>query len=393
MEAGFKVTSAFGDQLARQLEVQDAPKEDWAGLPTYRPSPDGLPHRTDEIKYEIDDTSWGSTKSATYAIKVGDARIEFVRAHNSTATKANALHNTVRITMSADSTPEQFGEVLDGLGIPSTPASEGDLRVYAENAILATFGTDTDPTKNLSADKRQAKLADIKDTWGVSPETMVMTPDAHGRNKFLLTDEVRDKLIEALDVGGFRHSISFDKLDLDGWMSLLDGPNPGLIATRARWNEGVLTRGLSSPADMNSGGADYVFTKVRHGGIDEVPERGVYAFIDARAAMRRTDVYVNQIDDGGARGQDRDIYNLLEGSPYETMFKDSIPLSDIRYIVIGEDDGLITRKEIIDALKSRGTTLINGIPIEDYLLENGQVAPQYDPATWNTPLERVLEDV
>jgi hypothetical protein len=375
LEVSFKLTSAVADKLTAELHKSGATKDDGVRVNMYDVHSSGLLKRTGKTKY--------SAKGTTFRATEGAAEIEFRRVGGSSKTQTtnSAIHNTVTLTLPEDATPAQISAALERIGVTPAPASEGDIRVYAENKILSLFAADSDPTQNKSGGSRQKALTDAQVKWGVTPDDLIMAPDAHGRNKLFLSDTVRDKLVGDLKIAGFRHNIS--GMTSDQWVEFLAGPKTGLQATHYRWADGVNTNGMSSSSDMATGGADYIFTHIMHDSETKTQSWGsTYAVVNPHAAMRRTDVYANASDSYGKRKSGIDLYAMLKGNPHETMFKYGVPVSDLSYVVIGTPP---LRKSVLEQLKLRGVYLINGIPAEEFVLGNNQATPNYDPALWSTP--------
>jgi hypothetical protein len=380
VEVRLKLTAKRADALAKAYYADDSvSKSDSEGVSLYASSPD--PANNLFLKEDPKNKLY-HTGGTTFNKAIGDgADLEFYRTATSTGVTNNAMHNTVRVLLPENASTEDVEKALEALQVNAAPASEGDIHVYAENKLMAVMGADTDVRKNFSGEEREKKLAEIKKKYGVEAKDLIFTVDANGRNKFFLPDAVRDKLIKDLNVKGFHHNMTASSAD--DIMSILAGTNPGLNATQVRWNNGIFKHGMSSPSDMASGGADYLFTTPKHSGLTpgSSPSYSNYhVTVHPKAAMRRLDIYGNQSDSYGRHKAGTDVYALISGNPYEIVFKDSIPLSDMWYMNVPNH---ATREELIKRLKAMGITQINGIPIEDFLVGPGGVIPVVDETQWD----------
>src|SRR5690606_24601085 len=102
LEVNLKVTSAFSDELEKQLKSQDVPvTAHKIILPMYTAQPDGILQRSDQPQYE--------SLGRTFKLTAGDTQLTFNRANSTGPTKVsnNALHNTAVFTLPADATPDQ----------------------------------------------------------------------------------------------------------------------------------------------------------------------------------------------------------------------------------------------------------------------------------------------
>lgn len=384
IEITLQLTSANGDALEKELVAQDVKRQHGVSIQVMKRDSDGF-YQYVPGKSAYNDKG-GSAQTFTYADADSGADITFRRGSTKTSVYNNALHNTAIIKLDENATPEQVQSAIAKLGVTSTPASEGDIHVLAENKLLSVFGNHTDATKNKTGAARATALDQIEKKYGVKPEDLVFTADANGRMKMFLPDEVSDKLIKDLNIKGFKHNVSLQSAD--DWMSIFTGTNPGLNATNVRWNEGVQTNGMSSSTDMGTGGADYVFTKVVHADLTTAGSAGfsTHAMIHPKAAMRRTDIYGNAGDAFGKHFDGVDVYKLMAGDPYEIMFKDSVPMQDLWYIVVPTS----TRAELLKKLKAAGIHDINGTPIDSFVLESGMPTPPVDSGNWSVDVADVV---
>lgn len=298
---------------------------------------------------------------------------------NSTTTQ----NNSVRIRMPLSSTPEDFAKVLSGLGIENArPSTEGDIRVLAENRLLAMFGKkqgDFDPVNpntNLSGSGRKAQLDEIAKEYGITLDDVVFRTESNGRVRFEVSDAAAQKLASRYKIDFFYHSLQHQ--DADSWVNVLSGTNPGLLSTYHRWNEGIGKNGMSSGQDMGNQAGDYVYLRGRSLQSTSLTNTGIY--IKPSGIFKRLDFWANPSDHYGQR-------STSQGSPYrlwdksssgylndsaEVMPHDTVAVKDFAHVTISDS---YTRSTVIERLKAKGIYNINGIPVEDFIVESHGKVP------------------
>lgn len=385
LEAKLKLTSWAGDALYAKVKGASSGWEtdNQTTIPSSTIDP-----VTGLVKYSKSATYTGNGSTHTFADPSTGIKITFTR-HPGNYTNASkvttpnsigALHNQVRVEMPVGSTAEDFKIAMDYLGISQqAPARPVDVEDYAKNKLIALVGGMTDVTDNIGGDDREAKLVEISNKMGISVHHLVVGTDSIGRTKLFLNDEAKNKLKNYTNVKSFVHNVhGYSSVDV--WVNLLSGPMGGLQATNTRWAEGMPgTDGSSSTADMNSGGADYIFTTVSHS-EPSTASHSNQVVLHPDAMLRRTDIHGNSGDAYGAHVSDIKVYDLMQGNPYEITWKHGIPTSDFWYVTISN---VSTRTKLINKLHAMGIYTINGIPIEQFVLTPGMAIPQVDTSQWS----------
>ncbi len=156
----------------------------------------------------------------------------------------------------------------------------------------------------------------------------------------------------------------------------------GLLSTHERYRRGLFVEGMSSRGDLESGGADSVFTRVvskdalaqRDQDIT-LSGREVYLVFDP-ALWERTDWYAYDSDRFGSvdpsifkhRMKPEEILKSQKDEGYsscnEQMFRNGISSSHIRGIACGSGEKAM---EIYKSLVAEGITEINGKPLEEII--------------------------
>lgn len=373
-EFKFKLTAKKGDELASKFESMGFSKTAGISYKGMAEDPDtGLKKYTQNNAY----TTTGATFS--YIDPETEVKIEVYQSSTKASNNISPVHNTVRVFAPEDADITDIQSALTKLSIEATPASEADIRIYAENKMISILGGRTDSVHILSSSSARQKILDeIKTKYGITLGDLKYSTDSNGRMKVFLSDAARDALIEKTGVKGFTHSFSGSH-EVDRWENMLSGAVRGLMPTNTRWSEGVQTSGMSSVSDMQNSGGDYIFTSVLKS-TPTIASYGGSVVMHPQAAMRRLDYYANAGDSYGSRSTNGKPIEQLAGHPHETLFKHGIPVSDMWYVTV--EDGV--RELLIERLKKKGITQINGIPLENFILTSGDVVPQYAPTQWST---------
>lgn len=157
-----------------------------------------------------------------------------------------------------------------------------------------------------------------------------------------------------------------------------------LLATTNRWNRGITSNGASSYEDVETGGADSVFTRIVHNrDISNSESRygyfGDYVFVFDKKTLARTDWYAYTSDKYGRTTPS--VFNSRPGtekfleetnSSYhksnEVLFRKALPMDTLTEVRVPSRDV----KPLIDMLKQKGIKEINGIKLEDLIKPGGR---------------------
>lgn len=150
----------------------------------------------------------------------------------------------------------------------------------------------------------------------------------------------------------------------------------GLMSTTERFSRGVVKNGISSVLDIDSGGADNVFTRIMN--AEQRSKIQNHAVVLKPEIFDRTDWYAYNVDSYGSTNEahfagrlaPEEIFRRTMGdlSHYsadnEQMFRTGIGVDYIEAIEVDELD----RDELLEGLHQKGFFEVNGRPIEEMIV-------------------------
>ena len=150
----------------------------------------------------------------------------------------------------------------------------------------------------------------------------------------------------------------------------------GLMSTTERFSRGVVKNGISSVLDIDSGGADNVFTRIMN--AEQRSKIQNHAVVLKPEIFDRTDWYAYNVDSYGSTNEahfagrlaPEEIFQRTMGdlSHYsadnEQMFRTGIGVDYIEAIEVDELD----RDELLEGLREKGLFEVNGRPIEEVIV-------------------------
>jgi hypothetical protein len=150
----------------------------------------------------------------------------------------------------------------------------------------------------------------------------------------------------------------------------------GLMSTTERFSRGVVKNGISSVLDIDSGGADNVFTRIMN--AEQRSKIQNHAVVLKPEIFDRTDWYAYNVDSYGSTNEahfagrlaPEEIFQRTMGdlSHYsadnEQMFRTGIGVDYIEAIEVDELD----RDELLEGLHEKGLFEVNGRPIEEMIV-------------------------
>ena len=394
----YKLTNWAGDALANQL-VEMVKNGDprvtvSTGLSVPENSVDGgkisfnptLGSPSSKIAYK-------SGYGQTFIITLDDGtKIHFLRAdiptnHKTGAVKISeyapkAFHNKVMIIAPKDkSTPESLALALQTAGVQDVrPSTKEDSAILIENRLMSIFDEKVDPRTNPSGTERAASLQRIKDKWGIGPENVTIRTGAGGRIEMRLDEESAKKIVQKTGVKVLHHNLTGNSANkgavagetpeqrreriAEYFASRIATPQGGLLSTTTRWSEGVGGGGMSSQTDVNTGGADYVFTTPASKPVSDNNYDVPKIYFSGERAFQRLDFWANQSDKFGKRIGKSPIDQAVPGG-YEVMFKGRLSFDDAEVLMVNDQT---MRTLIITKLRQKGINEIGGRPLEAVIM-------------------------
>lgn len=150
----------------------------------------------------------------------------------------------------------------------------------------------------------------------------------------------------------------------------------GLMSTTERFSRGVVKNGISSVLDIDSGGADNVFTRIMN--AEQRSKIQNHAVVLKPEIFDRTDWYAYNVDSYGSTNEahfagrlaPEEIFRRTMGdlkhysADNEQMFRTGIGVDYIEAIEVDELD----RDELLEGLRKKGLSEVNGRPIEEVIV-------------------------
>jgi hypothetical protein len=150
----------------------------------------------------------------------------------------------------------------------------------------------------------------------------------------------------------------------------------GLMSTTERFSRGVVKNGISSVLDIDSGGADNVFTRIMN--AEQRSKIQNHAVVLKPEIFDRTDWYAYNVDSYGSTNEAHFAGRLAPGEIFqrtmgdlkhysadnEQMFRTGIGVDYIEAIEVDELD----RDELLEGLREKGLSEVNGRPIEEVIV-------------------------
>ena len=150
----------------------------------------------------------------------------------------------------------------------------------------------------------------------------------------------------------------------------------GLMSTTERFSRGVVRNGISSVLDIDSGGADNVFTRIMN--AEQRRKIQNHAVVLKPEIFDRMDWYAYNVDSYGSTNEahfagrlaPEEIFQRTMGdlkhysADNEQMFRTGIGVDYIEAIEVDELD----RDELLEGLHEKGLFEVNGRPIEEVIV-------------------------
>ncbi len=342
--------------------------------------------------------SKGNT-SIQYRIDFGDGTIAYYTPTVTANENVFAVNGEIEFLVDGKPTPDLLDRIIQhskDLGIDGKVATDEDLELM----FLLKHGyvlkdVEQPGYKRIldGLDKSKAsnteRIRVLREYWsqrlGVKDVTKLPSYQPQGTMQFATTGglpqagyriqyrfDVTDEMLEKQMPGyALLHGLTDDRNVPAFFDKVLDN-NATLVSTVEKLRCGVSVDGMSPSQDMSSGGASYVFTRIKD--AKDSRYEGIYF---KKNLLRRLDAISYDHDKyGRVTGKDviENRYSTVDGfkqcaknSSNETIFKYDVTLLDnIEEIRVGRNE----RMTLIDVFKKRGITRMpDGRKVEEVILE------------------------
>jgi hypothetical protein len=294
--------------------------------------------------------------------------------------------NTIYIEFSDDKPSDRtIQDAMELAGVQSaTPATSADLELMVNNRLLRVFAG-AKYGETLSTDRARF-LDEIQQNYGVTGADFEARTTSAGFVEIVGPAELANAIIAKTKLNGLTHTMTmppgygFDhkKKTVAYVVNTLidaDGAPGGLLSARSRFEIGSTHKGQSTPEDLRSGAADYVY-------LSQIGEMDAYFIVDSYMAnsddvllafdheqvLRRVDIWANEVDRWGSMTAHSDVIGNMNPKGYELMVKHHVSTEDMTAVYTGAD----MRNAILEELRRRGVDEINGIPASEFIVLAGQ---------------------
>ena len=294
-----------------------------------------------------------------------------------------SLIGLTQIVVEGNLTQDQMDEIMGLLDItPGYPTGDA-ARVYKERLLGELYMRSPDEWLSpadgpVSNDTYLAKGLEIAASKGITPDDITLET-INGRVVPRVPDSIADQTRTEMGTEWMSHTFS-GSVKADSIAAIV--ANNGLLSTVQRRtrgsNRGV---GISEEADTVTGGADYVFLRP-----DAARGSASRVVIKSEAVARRVDWFAYRVDRYGTRRFGLHDQNQVSGSfaeiqaaseSGEVMVRDTLPLSDWEMIVVPHKE---LREKLLNSLYDRGITEVNGVPVEEFVVDQFDGTSPRSPA-------------
>lgn len=264
---------------------------------------------------------------------------------------------------------------LGGAGMERAPSPEEAEKARLTRALWNLEGGKF--RAPLTAAQARSQLA----RHGVNPDDVVVTQNDLGYNEPRIPG--RAEAYRKQGVKLLYHQMSPDATGLRG-VAGTDGGKGGLLSTVARTENGIVRSGMSSAADLASGGASSVFTRLVGTGGEAASSwysSSRWTAVLSPKLLDRADWYAYPADNYGStddssgrpyrysqrNGADEIVKQVASrgSSSNEFMFRNAVAREDILFFAVTSES---ERKKILAALKVDGVRTIRGQPVEQMVV-------------------------
>lgn len=336
------------------------------------------------VEYENTYGSSEDSTAKTQIIHLDDGTIirysfDGKKGKGSNVQQSSVFNGRVEIITDQGNKSEQISKALEAIKLDKPkPSSVDDVKRTAAKLLMERLsGTFDIDGKHPTDEQLNIYMGVVEKEYGITYEDIQVSMDDLGNTVFMLSQDGLDKIKKKYKglPKAFKHSITGS----DGIISMMTSSSPGVVSTYNRWESGIQVGGMSSYADMLTGGAKYVFTRPVKS-QDSSPG----LFIDPDSVLRNlgthysaTDIYGKTIK-GSTLWSDLSSHKGKYSDSAETTIPNGLDVSTWMYFTVGST---YQRDTYISKLKKLGYNEINGIPIERFIRTSDMPFPTKEDIT------------
>lgn len=293
--------------------------------------------------------------------------------------QSSVFNGRVEIITDQENKSEQISKALEAINLDKPkPSSVDDVKRTAAKLLMERLsGTFDIDGKHPTDEQLNTYMGVVEKEYGITYEDIQVSMDDLGNTVFMLSQDGLDKIKKKYKglPKAFKHSITGS----DGIISMMTSSSPGVVSTYNRWESGIQVGGMSSYADMLTGGAKYVFTRPV-----KSQDSSTGLFIDPDSVLRNlgshysgNDIYGKTIK-GSTLWSDLSSHKGKYPASAETIIPNGLDVSTWMYFTVGST---YQRDTYISKLKKLGYNEINGIPIEKFIRTSDMPFPTKEDIT------------
>lgn len=391
--------SPLGSQVGNFISKYEPPKPEPRATPSSRDrriqvragSPAAVGVRNQDGRIIYDPSRNIAFKGYGYDLDWGDG----IRANYISHDQSNFYSKQGRmwVQIDGDLTPDKLDRMLSNLGeigLDGRLGTRQDMEfLYLAKCSYASWGATPQELGIPSSLPTAEKVRRLKDLWnkrlgvddvtklpGYNPIPSYDSPapstgansGAFGIPRWKRFDITEDDLDKAMKGYTLTHSL-YNQSTIDALEMMLKN-NGALVATEEKYRLGVPIRGMSPDQDQRTGGASYVFTRIRSSRTGNRAEYQLHfdkgLLLDTDVISYTGDLY-GRVDPSTIKTRRQrnidDWKNASQQGSNETIIKRNVSLVDhlVRVNVRSEQE----KRDVMDLLRRYGITQLGGKPLAE----------------------------
>lgn len=279
--------------------------------------------------------------------------------------QSSVFNGRVEIITDQENKSAQIFKALEAIKLDKPkPSSIDDVKRTAAKLLMERLsGTLDIDDKHPTDEQLNTYMESVEKDYGITYEDIQVSMDDLGNTVFMLSQDGLNKIKKKYKglPKAFKHTVTGS----DGIISMMTSSSPGVMSTYNRWESGIQVGGMSSFADMLTGGAKYVFTRPV-----KTQDSSTGLFIDPDSVLRNLGSHYSGNDIYGKTIKGSSLWNDLSShkgkypASAETIIPNGLDVSTWMYFTVA---GPHQRDTYISKLKKAGYNEINGIPVDKFI--------------------------